>query len=347
MIRRGVDAERAGRWAREKSRYEQLQWLKTRWLRFLLATLVVLAVSVALMAVRRDALMGIIVGTLITSWLWALAFLVLQETGTASTLMGAEAEADSARQLHAMERRGWRVFDAVPIDEHNRDLDHLAIGPPGVFAFETKWSRSDLLRGEAPWLLQRHIDQARQRANAFRMKRTAFGLRDTPVTPVLVLWGPAVDQASPAQRVREEDDVTVVAGPWLTAWASGLLGDGLDRLAIERAAKALEGFVQLREDHFRGPDRGRFVSGGLYGVFSDVWYGVLAAMAGAFLTLLVSAVLAGPSWAILFVIAGAIAGISWLVWLKAWRFPAVFGWAAGATASLPLAGSWWLAGVLA
>ncbi len=344
--RKDGGVERAGRWAREQSRYEQLQWLKDRWLRIAFFTMGFLAVSIALLAVKPHVVMGIVVGVLMTTWLWTLALLVLQETGTGSTLMGAEAEVLTAEHLNAMRRQGWRVLHAIPVDEFKRDLDHLAIGPAGVFGFETKWSRSDLLGGKDSWLLGRHVEQTRDRAAAFRMKRAAFGLREIPVTPVLVLWGPWVDRVPAADRIQQVDHVTVVAGPWLNEWANGLTSRILEPAAVQGAAEAVEGFLELREADFRGPDRGRFVSAGLYGVFADVRNGVLGALAGAFAAIFAAALPAGPSWLTFFVIAAAVAIVSWVVCFKTGRKPAVFGWALGATASLPLAGSWWLAGVI-
>lgn len=347
LKRKDGGVERAGRWAREQSRYEQLQWLKERWVRIIFVSLGVLAVCVAMLALRRDVLMGVIVGVIMTSWLWALAVLVLQETGTASTLMGAEAEAATAAQLQPMTRHGWRMFHAIPISEQNHDVDHLAICPAGVFAFETKWSGSDWFSDRQSWYLGRAIAQARERAVTFTRKRSGLELKGQQVKALLVLWGPSVDRLTSADRVRQIDDVTVVAGPWLTAWASGLTDQKtLEPAAVGRAAEAVERFLELREAHFRGPDRGRFVAGGLYGVFSDVRYGLVGAIAGAFAVIFASALLAGPSWLMFFVIAGALAIVSWIVCFKTGRNPALFGWALGATASLPLAGSWWLAAVM-
>lgn len=33
---------------------------------------------------------------------------------------------------------GWRVLHAIPVGDRGADIDHLAIGPPGVFSINTK-----------------------------------------------------------------------------------------------------------------------------------------------------------------------------------------------------------------
>ncbi len=50
--------------------------------------------------------------------------------------IGADAERRTARALRALERRGWSVVHDVPT--HRGNLDHVVVGPGGVFLLDTK-----------------------------------------------------------------------------------------------------------------------------------------------------------------------------------------------------------------
>jgi len=51
--------------------------------------------------------------------------------------LGALGELDVARSLDSLGPE-WRVFRAVPIGTGSSDIDHVVIGPPGVFTINTK-----------------------------------------------------------------------------------------------------------------------------------------------------------------------------------------------------------------
>jgi hypothetical protein len=51
--------------------------------------------------------------------------------------VGAEGEEEVARRLRRL-REGWRVLHAVPVGEKDSDIDHVVIGPSGVFTLNTK-----------------------------------------------------------------------------------------------------------------------------------------------------------------------------------------------------------------
>lgn len=50
---------------------------------------------------------------------------------------GAAGEEEVARQLDKLEPR-WRVIHSVPVGSNDTDIDHVVIGPPGVFTLNTK-----------------------------------------------------------------------------------------------------------------------------------------------------------------------------------------------------------------
>jgi hypothetical protein len=52
--------------------------------------------------------------------------------------VGAAGERMVAAHLARLERRGWRVLHSVPVGSGSADIDHVAIGPGGVFTLNTK-----------------------------------------------------------------------------------------------------------------------------------------------------------------------------------------------------------------
>jgi hypothetical protein len=50
---------------------------------------------------------------------------------------GAEGEREVGRHLGKL-GHGWKVIHGVPIGAHDADVDHVVIGPPGVFTLNTK-----------------------------------------------------------------------------------------------------------------------------------------------------------------------------------------------------------------
>jgi hypothetical protein len=50
---------------------------------------------------------------------------------------GAEGEEEVAYQLRKL-GEGWRVLHSVPVGTGDTDIDHVVIGPPGVFTLNTK-----------------------------------------------------------------------------------------------------------------------------------------------------------------------------------------------------------------
>lgn len=51
---------------------------------------------------------------------------------------GADGEESVAAQLSKLEKRGWRFLHAIEVGNRSSDIDHVAIGPGGVFTLNTK-----------------------------------------------------------------------------------------------------------------------------------------------------------------------------------------------------------------
>lgn len=113
---------------------------------------------------------------------------------------------------------GWRVVHAVPVGADNSDIDHLVIGPGGVFIINTKYSM-----GQNVWVSQRtfmasgirypHVrNMEYEMGRVERMLTTAVG-RPVEVSGVLAVVSPK------SLVVRQQHrDVAVVPSGNLAAW---------------------------------------------------------------------------------------------------------------------------------
>lgn len=66
--------------------------------------------------------------------------------------MGAAGEEAIGARLEKLSDYGWRVLHSVPVGENGSDIDHLAVGPGGVWTINTKNHR-----GKKIWVAPRQI----------------------------------------------------------------------------------------------------------------------------------------------------------------------------------------------
>lgn len=106
----------------------------------------------------------------------------------------AEGEEFVGAVLAGLQPLGWRVLHGVPIDDEGAAIDHLLIGPGGVFSLDTKaragaqvWVGSRAIKVDGDE--KEYLWVARQQArHATTVLRFATGL-PIVVTPVLVFVG--------------------------------------------------------------------------------------------------------------------------------------------------------------
>lgn len=130
-----------------------------------------------------------IIGASVIGFTWFLTAALNATDGTWLKRQGGAAEELTSQALRRFRRDGWRVVDAVPFKDF--DVDHVLVGPGGIWAIETKNSMVpmkirpdgiDLYGGDA-------CVQARQAAQKIAHLLKSGGL-DFEVLPALVLWGP-------------------------------------------------------------------------------------------------------------------------------------------------------------
>lgn len=124
-------------------------------------------------------------------------------------------------QLAELHRHGFHVYHDYPIDHGN--IDHVVVGPPGVFAIETKYKRKSKTDKEGHKLgfdaheirfpdsrTSEPLEQAARQAKALR-KHLDDILGRLPVTPVVVYPGWYVSRLSSEAPVQVMNDVLLLS----------------------------------------------------------------------------------------------------------------------------------------
>jgi hypothetical protein len=288
-----------------------------------------LAVGVGLLAVLLPLTLllppgyvrGFAGGASVASVIALLAFWVVQATGTAATMMGDDAERWTASELRKLRRRGWRLINHVMWESH--DVDHVLVGPGGVYVVETKWSSRawDLTGGDDR--LQDAVERAR--SNARRLQLWLRGDGVEAVHPVVMVWGSGTAELPAEQGVRPVADATVVVGPQAEQWRASLTSGVLTESQVESVWNLLDRYVQRRDPR---EDETAPVPHSVTSLILQAGWAFVSAMVGLLVTLELVR-LPGPTWSTLLVLTGFVAVSLGLVrWSRTARFLSL-GWLAG------------------
>ncbi|GAA3441247.1 nuclease-related domain-containing protein [Planomonospora venezuelensis] len=110
------------------------------------------------------------------------------------------AERRTEAQLKGLERRGYRTLHARAIPDSEAQIDHLVIGPTGVYAVDSeKWDRRLPVRAmshrklfHGPFSQKVRLDEAQWEADrAAELIGQALG-REIVIIPSLAIYGPPV-----------------------------------------------------------------------------------------------------------------------------------------------------------
>ena len=181
---------------------------------------------------RWRALIMVVVGvvfTVVANWPVGLTLAIL--AGIVDTIYRARTAADiptggsqtraqrrTRRQLHKMRRAGYLTLDARPIPNSREVIDHLVIGPTGVYAIDSeKWHKNMPIRtrnGKQLWhgpdSKKQRLEHARWEAQqASELLSAALGT-EVVVRPAMAIYGPKVPWDIATIR-----DVDVFSGPAL------------------------------------------------------------------------------------------------------------------------------------
>ena len=125
--------------------------------------------------------------------------------------MGAAGERRTARLLGQLERQGWAVLHDLALPASQANLDHLVIGPGGVFAIDSKQYRGRLQLDPSGQLWHGRYPLAPTlRAVSFEADRAAVVLPDPgmAVVPIVAVhgapvpWGKVVMDGVPVVAAR-------------------------------------------------------------------------------------------------------------------------------------------------
>lgn len=142
--------------------------------------------------------------------------------------IGADAEEAIAQHLTRL-GPGWHVLHAVPVGDRGSDIDHVVIGPPGVFTVNTKnhpnanvWVRGDTFKVNGH--NQRYIHNSRFEARRAAGLLSAAARLDVEVRGVIAVLG--AQQGFTVKEQPKDGAVTVVTGkslgPYLTSLPAAL-----------------------------------------------------------------------------------------------------------------------------
>jgi hypothetical protein len=122
-----------------------------------------------------------------------LARVVGTKTEERNWRIGADAEVEVARRLMKLEPE-WHVLHAVPVGENGSDIDHVVIGPSGVFTINTKhhpganvWVRGDTFKVNGQ--NQHYVRNSRFEARRAAKLLSAKALFDVDVRAVIAVMG--------------------------------------------------------------------------------------------------------------------------------------------------------------
>ena len=172
---------------------------------------------------------GVLFGYLLDNWKWGLTFAVLAAIAdtivrSRTTFNGpagvrlTKAQKNTVRQLDSLERKGYRSMHILPIPDSDEQIDHLVIGPAGVFAIDSEeWDKRMPVRTSShrqlwhgPRNMKDRLEHAHWEADqAAELLSAAMG---SPVTvrAAMAVYGPKI-----MWDVAEIRDVDTFSGPRL------------------------------------------------------------------------------------------------------------------------------------
>ena len=226
---------RAGTFARRKARTLQRDYLRRGW-KVLLPLYVALVACCAFPAlfIGPRFVQGLLVGLGVAGGAGAIAALVIIQTGTGPTMAGELAEQWTAHELHDLLDHGYRLVNHVSVDNRG-DVDHVLVGPGGLFVIETKWSAQPFRPDQLS--TQNHVRRLQDRARRTWLQLKPHGVPD--VTSILVLWGEAARDLTTGTGVSRIGDTRVIAGAEVRRWLLGRASGQLDDDTVKNAHQHL------------------------------------------------------------------------------------------------------------
>ena len=240
--------KRAGQYPRELAKAKRKAFVRRLAPRLAIAALVLAVITLgAVWLINRmlapgQLVIGLALGCGFTTLFYELRRTIREGSGSVTAELGQQGEQWTAQELRKLRGDGWRVVNHVVL--RRRDIDHVLVGPGGVYAIESKW-KSDPLRLSPldSWIVEA-VTQARSNARDLTMWHDLKTLGVGEVKPVVFFWGPGAVELPP---VFEHQGVTVVKGSSSGEWRASLVGHELDGPAIQAVWDALDRQCRTRD----------------------------------------------------------------------------------------------------
>gem|GEM_PF-5835187 len=199
---------------------------------------------------------GVLVGGTAVAGVAGIYWIVDFVSGSRGARFGLAGEQATASlfESRSMRMAGWSVVHGVPFAGRG-DIDHIAFGPAGVLAIETKWTsgawaaRDGTLRGPIDDPFDQ-VSGGADRLERFLISRGA----PVPVTPVLVVWGRGCSIELAHGWV---DHVLVLSGPevaHLPELLDARVGHDVVQARVDRARQSILDYL-ANNPETRTPDR--------------------------------------------------------------------------------------------
>lgn len=244
--RRLADRGQVGLYARTLVWGEVTSFLREKSWRLLLLGILPSVIGIPASMIFRNSVVErwIFVGAMGVSGLWLVAIFTILRTGIGPTLMGIEGENRTADILRDFASGSWQLVNGVKFPGMG-DIDHVLIGPGGVFVVETKWSKQRWPMDGENWgyitkVFDEAVEQVTENTEAAHT-RLKSALGDLPVAAVLVLWSNA--DSTKDFRWRFRKNVYRVRGPELKSWLFSLPKVTDDLNQIQSASTAFREFA--------------------------------------------------------------------------------------------------------
>jgi len=211
------------------------------------ALCVLLFALLPMSSTMRGFWIGFAIATALGGFAWMVQFLS-STYGWSMGKLGEEATAE-ALSGYWQRRKGWRVINGLLFAGHG-NVDHVLVGPGGVFAFESKWTSRPcrIEEGTVVGPMGREpVSQAQDGARKVgRMLRHGSQHFDVAVRPVVVLWGSGAPHLDHGWV--EVDGVLICEGRNEKSWLQQLDGEILDQSLVESIAGVLEAQITRQID---------------------------------------------------------------------------------------------------
>ncbi len=188
---------RAGQYARSRARHQYIEHVRVNWRLYVLTFGSVYVVTFMLHRVWPRQFSNVFVGSMLVVPLWIVSLVVVGRPGSAAWARGADAEEWTRSALRRALGRRYVIVHDIQLGSGN--IDHVVIGPAGVFVVETKWSGERWASPEGASRIDTARKQAKDGARRVQRALDAAGVVALP-RPVVVLWGGGTRDWTPNRR---------------------------------------------------------------------------------------------------------------------------------------------------